>query len=84
MVEAAGIETRKRRAASLYPLLPQWRQARSNTPSTQKKNRAKSAVLFLVEAAGIEPASEKPLTELSPGAGHLLNFPGLAADARAA
>lgn len=39
---------------------------------------------FLVEAAGIEPASEKPLTELSPGAGHLLNFPGLAADARAA
>ena len=39
---------------------------------------------FLVEAAGIEPASEKPLTELSPGAGHLLNFPGLTADARAA
>lgn len=38
----------------------------------------------MVEAAGIEPASEKPLTELSPGAGHLLNFPGLAADARAA
>ena len=38
----------------------------------------------MVEAAGIEPASEKPLTEPSPGAGHLLNFPGLAADARAA
>ena len=43
-----------------------------------------SRALSLVEAAGIEPASEKPLTELSPGAGHLLNFPGLAADARAA
>ena len=45
---------------------------------------AGSYVCVMVEAAGIEPASEKPLTELSPGAGHLLNFPGLAADARAA
>ena len=38
----------------------------------------------MVEAAGIEPASEKPLTGLSSGAEHLLDFPGLAADARAA
>lgn len=61
------------------------RQVRSNTPSTQKEKVVpKYDLFFLVEAAGIEPASEKPLTELSPGAGHLLNFPGLAADARAA
>ena len=53
-----------------------------------KKNRTlifyQNQRSVMVEAAGIEPASEKPLTELSPGAGHLLNFPGLAADARAA
>ena len=62
-----------------------WRQVRSNTPLTQKEKVVpKYDLFFLVEAAGIEPAYEKPLTELSPGAGHLLNFPGLAADARAA
>ena len=33
------------------------------------------ALLFLVEAVGIEPTSENPLTQLSPGAGYLQNFP---------
>ena len=30
---------------------------------------------YVVEAVGIEPTSENPLTQLSPGAGYLLYFP---------
>ena len=39
--------------------------------------------LFLVEMGGVEPPSENPLTELSPGAVYLLEFPSSNADKQA-
>ena len=41
------------------------------TPKTKRAFR----LFCLVEAVGIEPTSENPLTQLSPGAGYLQNFP---------
>ena len=38
---------------------------------------------FLVEATGIEPVSENPFTQLSPGGVYLLRFPSMHADKQA-
>ena len=88
-------EPRKKRRRESRPAdgakrrhIHRWRDGGRLAPTPRQRKKEEPRFLrgssFLVEAAGIEPASEKPLTELSPGAGHLLNFPGLAADARAA
>ena len=39
--------------------------------------------LILVEAAGVEPASENPSIQLSPGEVYLLKFPSRRADKQA-
>ena len=39
---------------------------------THKNKTPTRGVLFFMEAAGIEPASENPFTKLSPGAEYLL------------
>lgn len=51
--------------------------------STKNKRHPHGCLLFLVEAAGIEPASESHLIQLSPSAAGLLGFPSRIADRQA-
>ena len=52
MAERKGFKTLRRRAASSYPLLPQWRRVRINLPSPERK-RSYFGTTFFMMAEGV-------------------------------
>ena len=57
------------------PVVPTQARAFDSRAMPPKTKKEPQALFVLVEAAGIEPASENLLMQLSPGAEYLLSFP---------